>query len=453
MDKPKKTDHLLLEMRLAIELHPHWKADPNRPAEKPVPEPVKPIEATAAEPEAEPQSKPEPEPKRELAVRSPDALAKPLLIATRIPQRTMSALARRSNDGIALVSEFLADCRNRGLSASSLTRYGYIGKEFFEQFSSLRPSEIKPRDIRAYLAWLHDRGMTEHSINQALSALRSLFRFAEDFEIVPVSPARSVQPRPYKRNLPKPLGEDEINRLIEATTNPRDRALVEFLYATGCRRAEVVNVKVEDVNWDARTVLVTGKGNKQRFVPLNRRAVDSLKAYVGSRSKGWLFQARDCVRKVPDIEVIRGRSGAREWRVRIFGFVEKNGIRSQTTITHPLGRVDRVTPEEAYRKAVELTRRAQTSDKPMNKTSMYLLIRGIARRAGLGHVHTHQLRHTFATHLHDHGADIFTIKELLGHSDISTTSIYTHVSQTSMRKTLEQCHPHWKGTSENENQS
>lgn len=442
MDEPKKTkktDHSLL-------------ADPNRPAEKPAPEPAKPVEATAAEPEAGPQSKPEPEPKRELAVRKPDALAKPLLIAARIPQHTMSALARRSDDGIALVSEFLVDCRNRGLSASSLTRYGYIGKEFFEQFPSLRPSEIKPRDIRAYLARMFERGATEHTLCQALSALRSIFRFAEAFEIVPVSPARAVQQRPYRRNLPKPLSEDEINRLIEATTNPRDRACTEFFYSAGCRIAEVAAARVENVNWDARMVLITGKGNKQRFVPLSRRAVDSLKAYVGSRSKGWLFQSFDCVKKVPDLKVVRRRGGVKEWVIRRQEPHERNGGRI-TIVTHVLGRIDQVSPEEAYRKAVELTRRHQASEKPMSISMIRQVIYRAARKAGLGHVTPHQLRHSFATHLHDHGADIFTIKELLGHADISTTSIYTHVSQASMRETLKQCHPHWKGTSENENQS
>lgn len=420
MTESKKTDHALLIMTRAIQLHPHWEPEP-RAAETSLVELPK-----------------------------PELSQDPMSALMRIPPRT--ALARRSDDGLALASEFLTDCKNRGLAESSIRRYGYICRDFFQQFASLKPSEIKPRDIRAYLAWMSERGATEHTLCQALSALRSIFRFAEAFEVVLVSPARAVQQRPYRRNLPKPLSEEQINRLIEATRIPRDRALVEFFYSTGCRIAEVASARVEDVNWDSRTVRVIGKGDKQRYVVLNRRAADSLKAYVGGRSKGWLFQAQDSVRKVPDIEVVKRANGVREWVVRRTEPHERNGGRP-TMVTRVLGAVDRVSPEEAHAKAVELTRRATISDQPMSRNQIRVVIYRAARAAGLGHVHPHQLRHSFATHLLDNGADIFTIKELLGHAELSTTAIYTHVSQTKMRETLERCHPHWKGTSENAHES
>lgn len=383
---------------------------------------------------------------------------KPQTLAT-IPRLTL----RREDTGPALVSEFITECRNRGLSQATITRYSHVGQEFFQQ-CGMSPREVRPRDVRAYLAWMSERGATDHTLYQALAALRSMFRFAEAFEIVPISPARSVQQRPYRRNIPKPLSEDEINRLIEAATKPRDRALLYFMYATGCRISEVANAKIEDVNWDARTVRVIGKGDKQRLAPLNARAIESLRLIIGNRKDGPIFESYPARRvRQPSTRAVLPVLTREEAEAASAAFAKQHQLRGGSMfLWKPYKlwvfawreRVDgqlrnrrkyigRVFP----RKLRPVTARPQTKpERGLGIPGLRGIIYRLARTAGLGHVYPHRLRHSFATHLLDHNADLFTIKELMGHASISTTQIYAHVSQTKVRETLERCHPHWKAT-------
>jgi site-specific recombinase XerD len=360
------------------------------------------------------------------------------------------AITPRPENSLGLLSHFLTDCAHRGLADSTITRYSQLGKEFFEHCPGLRPGEIKPRDIRAYLSWLVDRGVSEHTLQQTLSALRSIFRFAEAFEVVSVSPARSVQQRRYKRSIPRPLSEEEIERLIGATTNLRDKAIVEFLYSTGCRVSEVVGARLEDVSWSERTVRVVGKGDKMRLVPLSRRAVESLSKYLDMRDTGWLFQADG--KGLSTWRLSQNRQGFWEARWREVTQMP-DGTSERRIIQRTLGRISEMSKSQASEKIRDvLSLRGIPSErpsqrqsvKPLSKSCVRLVIDRAARAAGLGHVHPHQIRHSFATHLLDHGADLIAIKTFLGHADISTTQIYTHVSQTKLRETLERCHPHWR---------
>jgi len=360
---------------------------------------------------------------------------------------TREAITTRSENSLALLSYFLTDCAHRGLADSTITRYSQLGKDFFEHCPGLRPGEIRPRDIRAYLSWLVDRGVSEHTLQQTLSALRSIFRFAEAFEIASVSPARSVQQRRYKRSIPRPLSEEEIERLISATTNLRDKAIIEFFYSTGCRTSEAVGARLEEVSWSERTVRVVGKGDKMRLVPLSRRAIDSLSKYLDMRDTGWLFQAD--AKSPRAYRLSQNREGF--WEARWREVTQMPGGTSETRIvSRTLGKTVEMSEHQADDKirSILSERRAEVqpvaANKPLSKCCVRVVIDRAARAAGLGHVHPHQIRHSFATHLLDHGADIFTIKEFLGHADVSTTSIYTHVSQTKMRETLERCHPHWR---------
>jgi len=353
----------------------------------------------------------------------------------------------RPENALGLLSYFLTDCAHRGLADSTITRYSQLGREFFEHCPGLRPGEIRPRDIRAYLSWLVDRGVTEHTLQQTLSALRSIFRFAEAFEIVSISPARSVQQRRYKRSIPRPLSEEDIERLIGATTNLRDKAIVEFLYSTGCRISEAVGARIEEVSWSERTVRVIGKCDKMRLVPLSRRAIESLSKYLDMRDTGWLFQADA---KSPRAwRLSQNREGFWEARWREVTQMP-DGTSEARIVSRTLGKTVEMSEHQADEKirSILSERRAElqpvAANKPLSTCCVRVAIDRAARTAGLGHVHPHQIRHSFATHLLDHGADIFTIKEFLGHADLSTTSIYTHVSQTKMRETLERCHPHWR---------
>ncbi len=358
------------------------------------------------------------------------------------------------NEPLALLRDFLQDMSIRGLSANTLHRYQKVCANFLDTVHGLPLKAIRPPDIRAFLASLLDRGASGQTLQQALYALRSFFRFMEAIGAVQSSPARAVQTRRVKRRLPKFLSEDEVNALIEAATSTRDRALLEFLYGTGCRIAEVAGARIADVHWSARSVMVLGKGDKERLVPLGQRAIDALRAYLGRRTKGFLFQEQG----QPDQRgrIVRYSTTGQWLGVWRYGYrLESDSHHSgerlkfrQKTIV--LGRISEITRDRARQKLDELTagklppRPRPVQPQPMTARAIRMIVEKTARSAGLGHVHPHQLRHSCATHLLDHGADLRAIQEMLGHSSISTTQIYTHVSQTKLRETLERFHPHWK---------
>jgi site-specific recombinase XerD len=357
--------------------------------------------------------------------------------------RPRQDIARRQTNSLTLVADYLKDAEQRGLAKMTLARYRKIYRDFFAVVGAIPLHELRPRDVRDFLAWQQERGASDETLRTDLCALRSLFRFAEIIDAVAVSPARAVQTRRVKRRLPKPLSEQEIDRLIGAAKNSRDKALIELLYSTGCRAGEVSGALIENINWTDRTMRVVGKGNKERLVPLNGRAIEFLKIYLGNRASGCLFQGwttdqRGSVSK-------SGRSWIGCWRN---GYVTgaDGKLRSSFTSSY-IGKRASMSREEAQQKLATLI---AEKVKPPPRGGQPLCARGIgkiigraARKAGLGHVHPHQLRHSFATHLLDRGADLLTISKLLGHVSLSTTQIYTHVSQTQIRRTME-LHPHWR---------
>lgn len=359
------------------------------------------------------------------------------------PDPTIVA-ARR--DAQQLVVCFLEDSEVRGLSTVTMSRYVRIYRDFFHLVSSIPIAGIRPRDIRDYLAWQYERGASSQTLREALCALRSLFRFAVAIEVIPVSPAHAVQTRKVTRKLPKVLTEEQVNQLIQAAETIRDKALLETTYATGCRVSEILGMRVEDVSWTERTVRVLGKGNKERLVPLNDRAIALLKASLAERTTGWLFQHEG----QPDQKgYVRNDGGYWEGEWRQDYKLDGNGVLTSRISSVRLGKISELTREEAERKLSALLagklkpRPRPVKDKPLDPRSIRNIVQGAAARAGLGHVHPHQIRHSFATHLLDHGADLLTISKFLGHVSLSTTQIYTHISDAKMREVMG-LHPHWK---------
>jgi integrase/recombinase XerC len=241
------------------------------------------------------------------------------------------------------------------------------------------------RTLRAYLAALHERGLARTSIARRLAALRSFFRFLVRRGRATANPAREVATPKLPKTLPAYLPIDESDALLRAAPpltagSARDRAILELLYATGIRVAELAGLDVEDVSlgdWREAAVRVLGKGRKERIVPVGRKAVEALQAYLeqgASRGSGPLF--------------LNERGG-------------------------------RLTVRSVHR-----------------------IVRGRARAAGLHRrVSPHTLRHTFATHLLDAGADLRLIQELLGHARLGTTQKYTHVSTDRLMKVYDRAHP------------
>ena len=237
------------------------------------------------------------------------------------------------------------------------------------------------RDVRAWLAALHARGLDPVSLTRKLAAVRSLYRFLARRGVVRRNPGRDVRaPRP-SRKLVTFLPTDEANAVVDGRglagdTRDRDVAVLEMLYATGLRVSELASLDLDAVDREARTVRVLGKGGKERMVPYGAPAARALDAYLGRRAT-----ARGAV------------------------FVNQRGGR-------------------------------------LSVRSIHTLVRRAARAAGVTRrVSPHTLRHTFATHLLDRGADLRVIKELLGHSRLSTTQRYTHVSMAQLLKTYEAAHP------------
>jgi integrase/recombinase XerC len=240
------------------------------------------------------------------------------------------------------------------------------------------------RALRAYLAWLHGRGLAKSSIARKLATARSCFRFLARRGFVDANPARQVASPKLPRRLPSFLPKDESKELLDAPLEDsaaarRDRALLELLYASGLRVAECCGLDLEDLDRRHGTVRVLGKGGKERVVPVGEAALVALDAYLASPDR-------------------RGGGPGSLFRNPRGGRLTTRSVRSI------------------------VRRRARAA--------------GIARR-----VTPHTLRHTFATHLLGEGADLRLIQELLGHSRLSTTQRYTHVSPEHLMKVYDAAHP------------
>jgi integrase/recombinase XerC len=271
----------------------------------------------------------------------------------------------------------------KGASAHTIRSYRTDLAQFrsFLERQGLRSlAEVDARVIRGYLAWLHGRGLDRVSIARKLAAVRSCFKFLVRRGIVTRNPGREVRAPRLPRKLVSFLPIDETEALLEAPSpRARDRAVLELLYASGLRVSELAGLDLGDVDREAGTVRVMGKGRKERIVPFGEAAARALDLLLAERgpAPGPLFTNS------------RGR---------------RLTVRSLHTIVR---------------------RRARET--------------GIARR-----VSPHTLRHTFATHMLDAGADLRLIQDLLGHSRLSTTQRYTHVSVDQLMRVYDSAHPRAK---------
>jgi integrase/recombinase XerD len=258
----------------------------------------------------------------------------------------------------------------------------------FARFRGDSPATANGEDVQDWLTDLRARGLAPSSIARKASAARTFYRHLVLLGVRADNPAAEV-PLPRKRTkLPRSLTPGEVERLIDASNgvqprNLRDRALVELLYGAGLRVSEAVGLERGSVDLEERIVRCIGKGDKERLVPLGREAVEAVRRYV-SRGRPYLDR--------------RHRS--------------------------------------------ELFLNAQGG--ALTRAGAFFILRRLALKAGLepGRVHPHLLRHSFATHLLEGGADLRSVQEMLGHADLGTTEIYTHVSDKRRRDTYFSSHPH-----------
>jgi integrase/recombinase XerC len=250
-----------------------------------------------------------------------------------------------------------------------------------------RAEDVRPRHLRRYLARLDAEGLARATIQRKLSAARSLFRMLVDEGRLDLHPATGLRQRRSSRHLPKALGLEEIEALLSAPDQTkadgrRDRALLELVYSAGTRAAETVGIDLGDLDLGRGLVRVRGKGRKERLAPLGSHAVRAVQDYLD------------------DPERPRPLTGSERAL-----FLNRKGGRLTTRS------LQRVVEKQA-------------------------LAAGLRRRPT-----PHTLRHSFATHLLDAGADLRSVQELLGHENLVTTQIYTHISLDQLRKVYEKAHP------------
>ncbi len=301
-----------------------------------------------------------------------------------------------------LVEDFLQYLRHeRGQAEHTQKTYAALLGKFTawaakQSLTDWRQVELK--HLMAFLQQERERPLADEpkestkrlsgeSIYLEIAALRAFYRFAESEKLLPVNVAENLSlPRRWKR-LPKALTNNEIEKLLapETPETPEglcDQAVLELAYASGLRLAELRNLRLEQLHLEAGFINVIGKGNKERVVPVGRKAVEALNRYLAA------------------------------------------------------GRPKLVTPRSPA--AVFLTKRGT----PFASVTLWLRVKNQVRRAGIiRNITPHMLRHSFATHLLEHGADLRVIQELLGHANISTTEIYTHVTGHRLREIHRKFHP------------
>jgi integrase/recombinase XerD len=286
---------------------------------------------------------------------------------------------------------YLAHLRvEKGLSENSVEAYGRDIRSYLEALDRMGISSWEQVDrsaVRQHLAGLLQRGLSARSQARALSAIRGLHKLLAAERLAPADPTDEVDAPRAARKLPGLLSRDEVDRLLlgpdpRTAAGRRDRAMLELLYATGLRVSELVSLQLNDVELESRVLVARGKGNKERLVPVGAPAAEAVKAYLAT--------ARE--------RLLKGR-------------------RSRDLFVTPRGRT--------------LTRQGFAK-----------LLGRYARGAGIRRaISPHKLRHSFATHLLEGGADLRAVQAMLGHADVTTTQIYTHVDRTHVKRLHARYHP------------
>jgi len=295
---------------------------------------------------------------------------------------------------------------------------------------------VTPFDIGDFLHHVYGRHQRSSQFSNALVGLRCFFDFLYLGGIVDSLAPRFVRNRPRQRKLPRALTLQQVKALFRQARNLRDRALFEMLYATGCRVSEVVSIRLEEIDFRRRTLRVHGK-RKERFVYFGGNAARAIRAYVNERRNGYLFQ--DILPRQKGYITYAKTAWIGHWSE--FSPALNRRVRRDKYLGNP-ARMPKQEAERVFKvfsKGISLAR--IRPDRPLQRSTIEKIVKDAGIRARLGQVTPHMLRHTFAVHLLERGADIRVIQELLGHSHLTTTEIYTHVSNNFCWKTFRRCHP------------
>ncbi len=284
--------------------------------------------------------------------------------------------------------------QNRNLSPNTVTTYSRGLGEFYdflkESYGDVPEiEEIRTEDIRPFLGWLHDKGLSKKSLRVKIAAVKSLFKFIQKQKWIERNPTTVIAIPKAEKKLPSFLQKEETEHLMNILDDgtpkgARNRALVELLYGAGLRISEALGISISDIDMKQKTVRVRGKGNKIRIVPFGEKASEAISHYLTLRS-----------------QLCTQLSGSKV-------FLNNRG--------------ETLSPAVAY-KIINRSMRQVTEAEQKSP---------------------HVLRHSFATHLLDNGADITAVSEMLGHSSLSATQVYTHLSVERLKNAYKQAHPRAK---------
>jgi integrase/recombinase XerD len=283
----------------------------------------------------------------------------------------------------------------KSLSENSVDAYLHDIEKFIqflcENKMELKPSEIETDHLNAFIKWINDLGMTAASQARIISGIKSFYIFCLQEQISATDPTILLEAPKLAKHLPDTLSYSEIERMISmidlsTPEGVRNKAIVETLYSSGLRVSELVNFRLSCLYFDVGYVRITGKGDKERLVPIGSSAIKFIKIYL------------DTVRI--HMPVIPGNED--------FVFLNRRGTR-------------------------------------LSRVMIFMLIKELAKKAAIKkNISPHTLRHSFATHLVEGGADLRAVQQMLGHESITTTEIYTHLDKEYLRDTLQQFHPAFK---------
>jgi len=347
-----------------------------------------------------------------------------------------------------LCKDFLKDLRVAGRSEATIRSYSCFVRDFLDFICGLNVTQVTHREVREWLHHIDSRGCASLTLSCNKYALGSFFRYLQVIGLIQSSPTRLIPNRKIRRRIPKFHSVEEMELLLKACETLRDRAIFSTLWASGCRRAELLGMKVEHVDWRERTIRVIGKGDKERLVPLTTKAANALREYIFERKNGPIFLSADIVQD-GGLMLVRGVWLAhwRENRRLPDGSVER--VRR----TKKIGSVKEIPTKDQAREAMRAILRAMPDEwlrcskaedlRPLGARALDQIIKKVCLRAGIEATHPHAFRHTFATHMLEGGADLITVGGLLGHVSANSTQIYLHPSARFMRDTLKRCHPGW----------
>lgn len=290
------------------------------------------------------------------------------------------------------INEFLEYIlKQRNYSPNTYKNYNIDIIEFEEYLIEEKTNfkDVDYKFIKGYLMKLYDRKLSRNTIARKLSSLRSFYKYLFNNDVIKTNPFKYVSSPKKERKLPKYLGVSEIEEIfnvpdIKAPLGQRDKVILEVFYASGIRVGELVNIKISNIDFYKKEILILGKGNKERIVEFGDYALDAINNYINNGRKEILKKSN----KSNDYLILNSRGDK----------ITTRGIEKI---------IDNIVKKVSIKK----------------------------------HISPHMLRHSFATHLLNEGCDILTVKELLGHESLETTQVYTHVSNERLREVYLKCHP------------